>query len=262
MTLEFLQARAMSYCLAQDSSSHALGEFDREQGNWEIYRHMVQHRLLEMVRRALPRTLALVGEDIVTSSFAGYLKHVGPVSRYIRDSVTEFANYAEARWRTSEQVPAVAASLIRYESECWSRAHVPVVFPAHVAEFSFELPILLNPTLSILQLEYPAHQATVTVSSPPEATAIAIFRHPETHRVHTWNLSVWSRALLLAWRAQAALPAEQVVKDTLKALGRDLTPQLISGLCDMLAGFLEHKLVLGSDLIALAESSVAGFSSP
>jgi hypothetical protein len=246
MTLQAQQAEAMALCLAQDPSTHGRGELDRERDKWAIYRHMVRHRLLEMVRRALPRTISTVGEENLAVCFSRYLQDTGPISRYIRDTVTEFASYAEACWRSSDQVPAIATSLIRYESECWSRAYVPAVFPSQVAEFSFELPILLNPTLSVLQLDYPAHQATVSISSPAEPTSIGIFRHPDTHRVHTWNLTPLSRELLLAWQAHATLPAEQVVRGTLKALQRDPTPGLIDGLCDMLTGFLEHKLVLGS----------------
>lgn len=246
MTLQAQQAEAMALCLAEDPAIHSLSELDAEQQRWAIYRHMVRHRLLDMVRRALPRTVSMVGEEIVASCFAGYLQHIGPVSRYIRDTVTEFAGYAQTCWRTSHRVPAVAVSLIRYEAECWARAYVPVVFPAHVAEFEFGLPILLNPSLSVLHLEYPAHQALITVGARPEPTALGIFRHPDTHRVHTWSLSVLSQELLLAWRAHAALPAEQVVKNTLKTLGRDLTPQVIQRVCDMLAEFLESRLVLGS----------------
>jgi tRNA U34 2-thiouridine synthase MnmA/TrmU len=133
-----------------------------------------------------------------------------------------------------------------YESARWEVGDVDGRVTLAVEEMSFDKPVLLSPTLRLLDLKHAAHHEPDADGSYVAAqTHLALHRATDADPVRTWVLNAVTYALL----KELAVPGRTVsdaVRNVAQAQKRVVDERFIDGLCTVLADFIEQRLILGA----------------
>ena len=235
-------------CLDREPSSEHLDLLHGEPDRWTMYRHMVRHRLISMIRSGLPLSSALLGEARFEDDVAAYLEERGPKSRYIREVVHELVEHAYPGWQADADLPPHLLDLVRYEAMKWRVGSLEERIPEGMTELDFERTPVFNATARTLYVE---HRVDKDAESPPRLDAphlSVVYRRPGSARVCTYVLNPVGAMLYCAWRdgAEQGANCADGVRGVLASLNREADARFIDGMAGVLADLVEQQVVLGS----------------
>lgn len=237
MNLDDYQSTVTRVCLEtepRESDLEALGH----RGRWLTYRSMVRARFERVVKTAFPRTTEALG-DRFNSLFAAWLAEAPPSSPLFRILPHQFEE------RVLDGLEARLRDLMRYESAIWSLKAESAAAPEAV-ELSFDRPIALSPSLTLLDTEYAVHK-----TAPDEALAgqesgfhLLLYRTPE-FGVVTLVLNPLARSLVWHFmqpHESLAAAVRAAAEEQKAAMG----PKFMESIGGLLANYIERGIVLGS----------------
>ena len=212
-----------------------------------VYRHMVRHRLVEMMRSGLPRSVDCLGETRFEQAAERYLASGGPRSRFIREVVNEMAAHALPTWQDDPELPAHATTLVRFESLKWTVASLPSPEPGALRELDFEAPAVFNPTVRAMSAWYRVDKLQSDPGLPrlEQEHTLLLYRRRGQLRVSTYVLNEIGGRLYRAWSEPARSCADGV-RAVLSQLEREPDARFIEGMAGVLADLVTHGIVLGS----------------
>ncbi|MCB9707336.1 MAG: putative DNA-binding domain-containing protein [Myxococcales bacterium] len=246
MSLDSQQKRIAELCLTKHPDIEHADAPAASLSSWALYRAMVRHRLCDMIRRGLPRTERVLGPAVFSEHMARYLHETGPVSRYIRDVVVEFAEHLEIQWKDAADVPRVARDLLRYEATCWSVADQKAGLPKATADFAFDRPAYVNPTLRVLEVGHAVHHLDEASCYGACQWVLGVFRNARTQKVETVALDPLEREVIEVWLAHPDWSAKEGIEHAFKTQKLPLSAGRVTGLCERLPGFIESGLIAGA----------------
>lgn len=206
-----------------------------------LYRELARHRLCDVVRLALPRTIAALPS--AQGHLDAWLAAEVPRSRFFRDVPLAFGAWllvdlenAHAR-RTA---PAYTADLARLEAARW-RAMIAVEDDAPVVPFDLEKVPAPSATLTVLSPTWSVH---LDGDPEPGRYFVSVYRRPD-HVVETrWTERV-PGLLLEAW-ARGGRSAIDAVRSVLAAEGRSADHAFVERMSELLTTLLERGALRGS----------------
>jgi hypothetical protein len=245
LPLQERQRAITRICFAQEPPEddlQKLGARDR----WLLYRDLVRDRLRNMVKIALPRTVETIGERQFGRAFDAWLGEAPPRTRYIRDVVPEFVQFAVPRFRDEGKVRPWAGDLARYESACWQVRYAEDPDRSTLVDFDFDKVPVLNPALQVLRLDYPVHKKQkVGARYKQNPVNVCVYRDDSTFKPETWVLNDFAAELVRSWGSGEQTVTESV-KQVAQARGTSIDQAFLEKLSSMLADFLRRGMVLGS----------------
>jgi len=241
------QARVMRICFAAEVSSvdvEALGNRER----WLLYRQMVRSRIRRVIGNAFPGFLAALGEDRATSYLETWLDQAPPRSRYFREGPSEFFDFVQGDEFPLQRPEGATQELGALEHARWSRRFALPALPPNAGELSFESPLQLNPTALFMQAEHAIHQKVpADRCHVKKTTFLCIYRHFDSHKVHTRELNEVAYRLLRQWE-NPDITITEGVQAARAEVGFAIDASFIERLSSMLAAFVEDGLILGARL--------------
>lgn len=242
-SLAELQRAFSRICLVAEPSESDLALLHGDPQRWRMYRHMVRHRLAEMARNGLPKTVALLGQDRFDRDFESFLAERGSRSRFLRDVVSELVSHAIDGWASDASLPAHTIDLARYEQAKWQVASVPWE-PREPAAFDFERRALINPTVRVVVVAHRVDRDPVAAARLEGPSHLIVYRKPGDPRIYTWALNDIGGKLFAAWAAGST--CKDAVTSVLAAEGRQADTAFVDGMAGVLADLIEQTIVLGS----------------
>jgi hypothetical protein len=202
--------------------------------------------LVRVIRAALPRTCALIGEAALHDAFRCFLDRDPPRTRFFREIPLAFAASTLPRWEQASDLPSASADLLRYEAALWEVADLPSELGFVPREFSFERPAAFDPALRLVQLAHAVHGARAADGSYERGTfRLCIHRELATGKLRTYRLNAVTYALLerlLLGHNSVAECVQQLAAER----GARIDARYVDGLCEALSQFIELGIVLGS----------------
>ncbi len=240
------QRRFMQVLLDAEPPAEALEKLGGLPERWLTYRHMVRRRMQGMIKSGLPRTVTALGDARYQATYDAWLDEAPPRTRFIREIVPAFADFAIPRWNADKDVPRWVIELGRLEAAKWEVGYIDVPWPEEPGEFTFEKMAVMNPTLRQLRFDHPVQKELEAGQTKytPKATAVMIYRKSEDDRLYTWVPNALSADLVDGWLAGAETVAD-VVKRVCAKHDTAITEKFIESLGGMLADFIEQGIVLG-----------------
>ena len=241
------QRSFLRVCLAAETPTDAVALSGMDREGLLLYRHMVQSRLVKMLKAGLPRTHRTLGKAAFERAVAGWLDARPPNTRFIREVVPAFVDFVLPTWRQGSTGPPWLADLVRWECALWELGYGEFEAPGEIAEFHFDGIPVLHPSVRVLTVGYGVHrdaQRGDGLQPRAEPLELCLGRHPDTHRVSTRSVSRFGGALLGLWRSEAATVTE-TVRRAAAAQGLPVDAALVDELSTLLADFLQSRIVLG-----------------
>lgn len=201
-----------------------------------LYRELVRSRIRDLVPIALPRSERAIGAARMGELVDGMLADAPPRSRYFREVIPSLVAYALPR------LDGLARDVLRLESTRWEMGWRDGEIPGPIVELDLARVPVPHPTLRVLTLEHAVHRET----EPPEPGTfrVCVHRRPD-HKVETRTLDETGALLVEGW-ARADRPAIEVVREVLRAEGREPDPAFVDRMSALLAALLESGALLGS----------------
>jgi hypothetical protein len=231
---------------------------DTEAARQRVYRRLVRANLAGAVRRAVPITRKLLGDEALDALVERYLDEVGPRTRLVRHVAMEWAEWLLA---LAAEPGAQLAHPALGELAHWEVLEVDVSLAADADP----------PEASVEMLTTPADEARI--ETHPSAR-LAAYRHP----VHTLTAAdaAWPAPagpadepfILLAWRAQERFVWRRLEGGTAKILvesaqGRTLGEGFAAVESALVAGDSLDRRRVKADLVDLCRrGALLGFSRP
>lgn len=214
-----------------------LGSHER----WLVYRSLVRTRLVGVIKAALPRTTAAIGQDALGRIIDEWLSAGGPKTRYFRNVPNELTDFALPIWHDTAE-PWIR-DLARYEITSWTVRHAPPD-PTPDAELRFEHRPVVGTAVAILRLDHPVHEApTPDRGYERNPVTLCIFRNAK-HRAVPRILNPLAADLLEAWQRAEETVAESVQR-VAAAHGTQIGPAFIDKLSTLVADFITQGILLG-----------------
>jgi len=240
------QRRFMSVLLAAEPSEDDLKKLGGLRERWLLYRDMVRKRMRNMIKAALPRTVAALGQEKYVALYDAWLDEVAPRTRYIREIVPAFAEFAIPRLNADKDAPRWLGELARYESTWWLVGYDDALWPDEVEEFAFETRPVMNPTLRVLRFEHRVHEKLPEGETdyPVKPHGVVLYRNRDTDKIFAWVPNALSTDLIEGW-AEGKDSVADVVKRVCEAREVPIDPKFIESLGTMLADFIQRTMILG-----------------
>lgn len=250
MSLATMESAVMRLCFAPspDEADLALLEgLGQDRERWLLYRHLVRTRLRQLARASAKRTVKAVAPEEWKALVDDWMAASAPRTRTYWRVANELAAFALPRLGESEGVPAWAADMLRYDNAIWNVRFERYPDPPETVDFTFERPPVPNPALVLLELDYPVNRELAEGETvyPRERTHLAVVRRPSDGMASTWTLNPMAAQLLATWR-EGTLDMTESVKRVAEARGAAIDQAFVEKLGEMLAGFLERGILLGS----------------
>jgi hypothetical protein len=236
LDLQSFQAAALRVCFDEEPDPANFAQLEGSKQRWMVYRKMVRNRLTGMIRAGLPRFTDNCEEDEIADLVQSFFGVVRVKSRYIRDCVPEFATFV--RDSRGDELPAELCAYLTWDEAIWCVRHGDYA-TVEAAEFQFEAVPVVNPAHRDLELP------TDPESDEGGKTFITVFRQQGTHRMRDMRMNGFARCL---WEEIVASekPIMASISSLAAAEGADVDHAFIQRVCDILAEFLDHGLLLGS----------------
>ena len=227
----------------------ALGAPER----WRTYRSMVRARLERVVSTALARTVRQLGDERFAAMVADWLADAPPTQRYFREVPMGFLAHHQAALDADEARPWLG-DLARFEMLAWRVRYADDRHLPPVVELSFERPIVLHPSVELLDLRYDVqpHGELHHDDYPAKALHVLMFRddqeRPEraAFRAVTLILNPLARDLVRAWRDHPEETLTALTQRVAAARDTAIDERFIEGLAGLLEDYLRRGVVLGS----------------
>ncbi len=207
---------------------------------WLLYRSLVRNRLFKLAHTAFPRTLAAMSVGAFDAIVAAWLAAGPPRTRYFFLVPLELGTFALEQM---PEAPAHVADLLRYEIVCWRVRQKAVTMP-EAAEFSFDRPPVLHPTLEVVSLGHPVHLVAPGAAEAEKPTRLCVYRN-RSEVAEALSLNPLAHALLEDWLAGERTVAESVRRVT-SARGTAIDQRFVETLGALIADLLERGVLLGS----------------
>ena len=251
MTLTTLQQDLTAVCLAVTPDALQLGRLgahNDSQARFLMYRRMVRRRIHDELRKACKRTVLAIGEEAFSRLFDAYMADPGPRTRFFHHLPVEFARVVLPSLQTASALPAHAADLLRLEAARREVANLKGL-AAHerdaLRDFDFDQPVVLQPALRLLRLEYAVHE--LESGDEPcrkDPTLLLVFRARDDARVRHFVVNPVTFDIL-----RAISKRSQAMKEAVALVGRQrnliVDGPFLEGLCAVLADFIDAELILG-----------------
>lgn len=247
MTLAELQRDITAVCLDLDPDAERLQRLGNAR-RFHDYRRMVRQRIHEELRRSFKRTCSVVGAERFDRMIDQYLANHGPRSRFFHYIPVEFAAHMLPYLRETTAIPTHAADLMQLEAtrrEVANLLDLPHTERQGLLPFDFEQHVVLHPTVRLLALHHPVHEAADEgCDYPQQPTFLALYRPTDDARVRHFvvNPVTFDLLRLLVERPYSMKDAVAQVSQTRHIR---VDAPFLDGLCEVLSGFIEGKLVLG-----------------
>ncbi len=234
-------------CLAPTPAEADLEALHAPRARWLLYRRMVRSRLYRMLRSGLPRTSEVLGKERFDAAFVRYLAEGGPQSRYIRDIVGELVDRALPSWEADASVPAHLCDLARYEVVKWQVASVEWPATDETAdELDFEGVPVHNPSVRSTTLSFRVDRRDErTDEALPEPRRLLVYRKPGGSKIYSYLLGPLGGELYDAWQEPDRTFADGV-RALLAARSTEPDSEFIDRMAGVLAGLVDHTIILGS----------------
>lgn len=214
-----------------------------------LYRRLVRNNLFGIIRRAIPITRKLLGDEGTDALIALFLDEVGPKTRFVRHIALEWAEWLMAR----PELPHPAAGELAH----WEVLEVDVALapdwegPAHPRTPDDSARIESHPSARLVAYRHPVHGLTKTSEAypPPAGPDDAPF-------------------ILLAWRAQERFVWQRLEGGTAKVLvetaqGKRIAEALFSIEASLVPGDSLDRGRVKADLVDLVRrGALVGFPRP
>lgn len=238
-----VQAAITRVCFDDEPRAEDLALLEGDAERWRLYRRMVRHRLIDMMRAGLPRAAELLGPERFHGSASRYLAEGGPRTRFIREVVHELVEHASPRWALDPSLPPHFAELVRYEEAKWRVASMPAEVP-EAGELDFEAPMVWNPVLVSVPLRHRVDKDAAAPVQLEQPHVALVYRKPGQPNVFTYVVNDVGSRLVAAWRG--GLSGADGARAVLAELGRPADARFVEGMASVLADLVEQRIVLGS----------------
>jgi hypothetical protein len=210
-----------------------------------LYRNLVRSRLRELVSTVLPRTERTIGREATEALFDAFLDEAPPRSRYLREVIPAFLEYALPRLE-GPTYPEHASDVARLEGSQWELGWRVGRIEGPIVPFDFERIPVPHPTLRVIRLRFAVHRWKPEDAAPPEkgAFAVCVHRRPD-HRVETRPLDATGVRLVEMWQ-RADCTAIEGVRRVLGEEGRQADAAFVDRMTTLLAALLESGAIVGS----------------
>ncbi len=241
------QRTFMNVLLSAEPSESDLEKLGGLRERWLLYRDMIRKRMRNMIAVGLKRSVGAIGEARYHQLYDAWLDEGQTRTRYIREIVPMFADFAVPRLEADPKVPRWAIELLRYEATRWLVGYEDIAFPEEVADFAFEKAPVMNPTLRLLRFEHRVHQQLEEGATQyaPSKCAVAVYRSRDDDKIYSWVPNPLSADLLEAFLAGDE-PVTTVVQRVCGARGVLIDEKFIESLGTMFADLISRTMVLGS----------------
>ena len=233
-------AAVTEVCFAIDVPEDQLARLGAED-RWRSYRKMVRTRLRKVVRAALPRTTRACAKHF-DSVFSQWLAQKPPSTRYFREVPVQFQEFASPQLT---EIESWLAELAEFEIACWTSRYSDERTAPAIGELSFERPIVLHPSVRLLQFNFGVHHSPGdkrrNYTQGPHR--LCVYRNKEFESV-TMQLNPLAYDLMMAWRGPETLA--EATQSVARKRDTKVDDQFIDGLSTMLEDFIERGIVMGS----------------
>ncbi len=215
-----------------------------------VYRSLVRAGLRSVLRAFLPRTVARLGPDGLTSAFDGWLDEAAPRSRYLRDVPAAMVEWARRAWPADPQVPEYLVDLARlevFEEEIDAAPDEPPVEGTE-AQLVLDRPLSFTGALRIADFDHAIHTLPADVDDrtvpAKEPTTLLLYRDGD-HEVRTLTLSPLARAVLVRLIDEGQTVSEAVAAGA-HEVGEAVDGEVLGRLSTLLADLAERGVLRGS----------------
>jgi hypothetical protein len=226
---------------AQTVALLCLGESDAyAEDPLHVYRRMVRNRFRDVLTASTPRFSKVVGERVMERWLERWLAGDGPTTRLFWALPLTARESVRALAATGEIAPWQLA-IADYELAVWETRHAPFPADAPTVDFSFDL----SPRITSAHLRRTLTHALSDVETPAADTHHVFFRKADgVVCVRTLNrvAGLVLDAITLPGDASLTTRMQAIVKQH----GLKAGPEFAVSLGEMLAGWLEDGLLLGS----------------
>lgn len=237
---------ATQVCFDRVPSEPSFETLMSRRDRWLSYRRMVRQRLFAMMGQGLPKSWELIPREARERAFEAWLAEAPPRTRFIREVVPVFVEFALPRWCAESSVSGALRDLIRYEMCKWELSYRPVTIEPGPCEFAFELVPAMNPALELLELEYPVNEKHDELETlEPRATRLCVYRDGTDHLIYTLTLNAVTLDIVREWMRGEKTVAD-AVKGVAAARNTPIDQKFIAGLTTVLEDFIQRGVVLGS----------------
>jgi hypothetical protein len=237
----------MNVLLSAEPSESDLEKLGGVRERWLLYRDMIRKRMRKMIAVGLGRSVAALGEERYHALYDAWLDAGETRTRYIREIVPMFAEFAVPRLNADKDVPRWAVELVQYEAARWLVGYEDVAFPEDVGEFAFEKVPVLNPTLRLLHFEHRIHEPLEEGAPeyPHSPCAVAVYRNRDDDKIYRWVPNALTADLLEGF-LEGEEPVTEVVKRVCEARAVPIDAKFIESLGATFAKLITRTMVLGS----------------
>ncbi|MDB4990800.1 MAG: hypothetical protein JWN04_5978 [Myxococcaceae bacterium] len=217
----------------------------RELPAFQLYREMIQSRFSSMARVAFRRSWALLGEHRCAQSFARYLATEGPSSPILREVIERYGAFAVRDRELLQGAPDAAADLLRFEATTWRISSDDAQLPPSLSlrEVDFEGVLVLNPTLTMLALEYDVSESALA-TMPRDPHTLLLYRRRAEDDVR-WYRAPRVLSELLALEGGSERSLAELVRSLFERSHPGSAEELLEELASALTVAVERGVVWG-----------------
>ena len=239
--LRSYEQRIVQACFARDISEsllHSLGNPHL----WKMYRRLVRYRFQELCLDIFSRTSHALGKEQFQEYFDMWLDINPPKTRFFWELPLVFFDsiFHEVQKREELRIQ----DLWTYEKIRWKVRHISRQ-TRKVVDISFDLPIVLNPTVRLVNLDYAVDEIKHDHNYEKTHRHLCIYQD-SNFRVKTLRLNNIAHKLVYAWLEDTPLSLQARVIKVCEQENVQINSEFIQGLADMLQDYIHRGIILGS----------------
>lgn len=222
---------------------------ERGSDHLQMYRTMVQGRLLRVIREFIPRTVARLGKKRYAIDFADFFAEAGSHSVILRDVPGEFISFCRQRWLDTPEIPDYLVDLATHEflSDVVRNAMGGRETPTGKT-LALDKALLFDGSSRLRRYNYAVHLLPQSVDdrSEPEALACSVLAYRDRDSYRVRNISLTLRATEVIERLLAGATVLTALQQGAVAAGEDLNDDFLAGMTQVFADLSERSVILGA----------------
>ena len=231
-------------CLDEQASEGDVGALAGDAARWLRYRRMVRRRLSDVVRAALPRFGAELGEARFDAAMDGFLASSGLRSPHIRDVPGEMLAWlCEGGATDALALPPHALDLASLE---WAERAVLYAEDdvEDVAPLAMSSKVVLTRAHRLLALTYPVHALEPGRVPAPRPTWLCVYRDRASFEARVLQTNAVTHALLASLSVAPSL--EAAITAAASRASAPVDAAFLEALSEVLADLVDRGVVRGA----------------